>query len=207
MFSIDRPFGHVIARTSCPFPELYQNETLASTMDQAFAMEAVKNRRRGHYFDIMLGPCDSVEELQQFAPHNLKCAKGLFDWIRAAVIEALPSFGLSGSNVVIDRSAMNRMYKDCEGRCHRHMGYNVPGLEKTPDIVGIFYVEAGSSLFIVDRGEHGLLLNDISSDNKSELITKTGDLLLHRPDAWHAIAKHTMDSPRTCFAFHISVID
>ena len=204
MFNIDRPFGHPIIRAQCPFPELYLDKNLNSIMDNVFAMEPIKNRRRGHYFDIMLGNCDSVEELQQFAPSNLPEASELFKWIVETSTKALSLFDLPETPLEIDRSAMNRMYKNCEGRCHWHMGYEVPGLSKTPSLVGVFYMQEGSDLVVVKEGQHGKLLSEVPLENQSSIKISTGELLLHRPNVWHAIQKHTSEIPRTCFAFHLS---
>ena len=199
MKNTNQIFGNSIHRSFCEHHDYYTSPALLSTIDQRFALPEIRDRRRGHRLDIMIGDCDSIEENQSLAPTTIPEAKNLIDWIVSKCAEVL------GDPVRIDRSAMNRMYFGCEGICHNHMGYDIAGLEKTPDLVGIFYIEAGSDLIIINNGKFGSRISDIETQNQHPISPKTGELILHGPDVWHAIARHESVIPRTCFAFHFSV--
>jgi hypothetical protein len=99
--------------------------------------------------------------------------------------------------VMIRRAWTNRMFKDCQGICHRH---EIPSL----DGVAIFYVDApenSAKLVFIKDGKDQTFYKDYSEDNRVYLLPEEGQLVIHSPDIVHCVTEHNSDLPRTCLIF------
>lgn len=193
-------FGHTIHTTHCDHPEYYTNGDLTHSINAIFDLPEIKNRPRGAEWDSHYGEGETSEVVPYLGPANVPGSHDLVQWIKAQCRQVL------GAEVHIDRSWMNRLNTGSQGRCHRHMGVDRPGMDITPDLVAIFYVNnplGGSKLVIVDNGVAGMLPSDIDETNKQYIEPKTGDLIMHGPEVWHAVSEHRAEEPRICFVFQV----
>lgn len=173
-------------------------------------MPEIKNRDRGHLYDSHYGEGQTSEIIPFLSPTNILGSSDLINWIKTECLSVLPIFyDFNSKDVVIERSWMNKMDYGSQGRCHRHLGLDYDGLTKTPDLIGIFYVNApidSSELIFIKDGSHGEFHNAFPEDQKYYIKPKSGELIIHKPDVWHAVGVHNNQDPRICFVFHLSFI-
>lgn len=211
---INDSFGNVLTISTCKNTEYYTNDDIQTAINAIFNLPEIKNRIKGQHWDAQYGEGETSEIVPYLKVENLSGTKDLIEWIKTECLLALPNFyECKSNNIVIDRSWMNKLDYGTQGRCHRHLGIDygdtddTNGLGITPDLVGIFYVNApddSSDLIIIKDGEHRKLHDEFPEEQKYYLRPKTGELVLHQPDIWHAIGKHNNKDPRICFVFHIS---
>jgi hypothetical protein len=193
-------FGHTIHITHCEHTEYYTNSDLQYSVERIFDLPEIKNRARGADWDSHYGEGETSEIIPSLGPANIPGADLLTNWVIEQCGQVL------GKSVVVDRSWMNRLNTGSQGRCHRHVGVDRPGMQQTPDLVAIFYVNnppGGSSLVIVDHGIAGQLPSDMTESNKYYICPNTGDLVMHGPDVWHAVSEHLAVEPRICFVYQV----
>lgn len=194
-------FGFPVRISRCD-PSLYRRAELERVVDQVLSMDAVVRRDRGGDYELHHGRSESSETIATLAPDRLPPAADLMDWIRS---ECQDMLGVE--RVVIDRSSINRMHYGSEMGFHQHLGIDVPGLEKTPDLVVVFYLVApplSADFVLAGESEFKRL---VRSHRREELIfitPKEGQLVMHNPALWHAVSTHRSVTPRICFAFHVS---
>lgn len=217
-------FGHHLVLGHCDQLDYYVNDDINSAVERIFSLPEVDNRERDAKWDSHYGDGATSEFNPYLGPEHISGAKELMNWIKEQCFEALKEYGIDGTGIEITRSWMNKMNYKSQGRCHQHMGldqesyqpikmnsgdapttYNY-GLDETPDLVAIFYVtnqSEGASLVVVKEGVFGTLPSDMEESNKHCILPKSGDLIIHRPEVWHAVSEHLSHIPRICFAFHL----
>lgn len=196
-------FGHTIHITHCDHPDYYTNSDLVHGVERIFSLPEIQNRPRGADWDSHYGQGETSEILPMLGPANIPGATQLTAWVLEQCSQVL------GAPARVDRSWMNRLNTGSQGRCHRHLGVDKPGMQQTPDLVAIFYVNnpaGGSNLVIVNDGIAGQLPSDMPESNKYYIRPSTGDLVMHRPDVWHAVSEHLADKPRICFVYQVLTI-
>jgi hypothetical protein len=193
-------FGHTIHVAHCEHTNYYANTEILHGVDRIFNLPEIKNRPRGTNWDSHYGQGETSEIVPMLGPANLPGTSQLTAWILEQCKQAL------GADVGIDRSWMNRLQTGSQGRCHRHMGVDREGMQQTPDLVAIFYVNnppGGSRLIVVKEGVAGQLPSDMLEANKHYIQPQTGDLIMHGPEVWHAVSEHLADEPRICFVYQL----
>lgn len=101
----------------------------------------------------------------------------------------------------VARGWANKMYKGCKGRSHAHIS--------SCDAVVIYYLNApedSANLYFTDVKIWGLLEENIPEKNKKRIITRTGTIVIHRPDLFHAISEHLSDEPRIVIILEIEFV-
>jgi len=96
------------------------------------------------------------------------------------------------------RGWSNRMYKGCKGRAHKH--------SSGCDSVAIYYLDApenSADLYFLDLKQWGLLEEHVPSKFKKRIETRTGTLVIHDPDIYHAVSEHLSDIPRLVIILEI----
>jgi hypothetical protein len=160
----------------------------------------VRYRERGTEWDSHEGYGETTEPFPDLGPMSLPLASN----INRLVIEQAST--ILNKKCYVTRSWINRMESGSQGRCHNHMGKDIPGLEQTPDLVAIFYIsnqENGSKLILVEDGVTGELPSDMDESRKTYITPSTGSLILHTADVWHAVSEHRASAPRICFVYHV----
>lgn len=193
-------FGHTIHVAHCEHTDYYDNAEIAYGVNTIFNLPEIKNRPRGADWDSHYGEGETSEIVPMLGPANLSGAEKLTSWILEQCSQVL------GKPSYVDRSWMNRLQTGSQGRCHRHMGVDKPGMEHTPDLVAIFYVNnppGGSRLVVVKDGIAGQLPSDMPESNKHYIQPQTGDLVMHSPEVWHAVSEHQASESRICFVYQI----
>jgi hypothetical protein len=208
MVTVDA-FGHCMVLSHCDHREYYINHDIASAVDKIFALPEVQNRERGADWDSHYGKGETSEVNPYLGPAHIPGASNLIQWIKSSCVCALSAYNITANDVKITRSWMNRMNQGSQGRCHVHTGKDILGLTESPDLVAIFYVnnpENGSKLVIVKDGVAGTLPSDIPESNKIYITPNSGDLVIHRPEVYHAVSEHCNSDPRICFVFQLTAI-
>ena len=202
-------FGKKVFTSQCPQPEFYSNKNIQNSINEIFLLPEIKNRKRGHKWDIHLGNVDCSENAQYITLESISGIEELLVWIKSECALAVKNIlNINDVEINIDRYSINKMYLGSEGLCHKHSGIYVDGLEKSPILIGIFYINnppSGSNLCFVNNGEFKAQLSDFEQEEIFEIESKTGLLLIHDPELWHVISKHNSSDPRICLAFHISI--
>ena len=193
-------FGHTLYTTHCDHSDYYTNKDLAYSVDKIFSLPEIQNRTRGAKWDSHYGEGETSEILPSLGPANVPGGEQITAWVMEQCSQVL------GKPVQVNRSWMNRLNTGSQGRCHRHVAMGQSGLDITPDLVAIFYVNnppGGSKLVIVDQGVAGELPSNIPETNKQYIEPKTGDLIMHGADVWHAVSEHCAEEPRICFVYQL----
>lgn len=175
-------------------------EELMEAVNARLQLPQVRHRERGTEWDSHEGYGETTEPFPDLGPMSLSHANE----INRLVMDQASS--ILNSKCYVTRSWINRMDMGSQGRCHNHMGKNVPGLEQTPDLVAIFYLnnpENGSKLILVEDGVAGELPSEMSESRKTYITPLTGSLIMHTADIWHAVSEHRSTVPRICFVYHL----
>lgn len=192
-------FNHPLYLDSNPNIEKYSTPEILKQIDDIFNLPVIKDRTRGSR-DSHDGVGETTEDQLYLGPANLLVLKDLTEWIieRGSVV--------LGSKVEISKSWMNRMYQGSQGRTHNHIGYGSDAAHKTPDLIAIFYLNnplGGSNLVIVENGIAGELPSEMNHKETYQILSSTGDLILHDPYVWHAVSEHRATDPRICLVYHL----
>lgn len=184
-------FGHDIFRIPCTNSELYRNTELTNSINHVFELPEVKKfngsqgSQDGNGLSFVNHPYLSLEHLPGAGP--------LMSWIASQMI-----INTKYSGVTFVRSWANRIFKDCKGMLHNHLGYG------HVDITGILYVdvpEHGAELIFVRDGETGKSHLDYAPEDRYYLQPKPGELILHDSAVFHTVGQHVVDMTRTVFVF------
>jgi hypothetical protein len=178
------------------------SDALMKAINLRLQLPQVRNRERGKEWDSHEGYGETTEPFPDLGPMSLIYAADINKFVIDQASAAL------NRPCLVTRSWINRMELGSQGRCHNHVGKNTPGLEKTPDLVAIFYLNNsydGSKLIIVSDGVSGELPSEMSENRKTYITPSTGSLIMHDADVWHAVSEHRSTVPRICFVYHLEV--
>jgi hypothetical protein len=202
-------FGRKVFTAQCPESLFYSNKAIQTSINEILSLPEVKNRKRGHKWDIHLGKVDCSEVAQYITLESISGIEDLLSWIKSECTSTVNNIlNVDSAEISIDRYSINRMYFGSEGLCHNHSGIYVNVIDKPAIIVGIFYISnppGGSNLVFINNGEFKKQLSEFQEEDKLEIVSTPGMLVLHDPELWHVISTHNSVDPRTCLAFQISV--
>jgi hypothetical protein len=211
---VEHAFDYTIVRSQCHNPDLYRNEDLTKAVDRVLHLPIFKNKVKGLKQNSQLGSGLTSVGHEYLAVAHLPGASGLTKWIEQQMVLAKPLLGIDkpGTSVKYKRSWANRLMRGSQGKCHRHVKVDEWIAELTdysyvnfcPDIVGIFYVDlppGSSKLALINNGEEYTELALYPEEDRHYVIPVEGELVLHRPEVWHAVTMHESDLPRNCFVF------
>jgi len=189
-------FGQKIFLSKCPDESFYKNKTLQESIENVYSMPEVQDK------------VDTSQKGQALtsvgASSNIATLPGielLMQWIYSQILEVAKELNVPVSQLVITRGWTNRMFKDCEGRCHTHPS-DVNG-------VVIFYYqvpENSANLVLIEDGVNGTEYHDYPAEKKHYIVPTAGQLVIHHPSMPHAVSCHSSDDPRTCFIFEFKLL-
>jgi len=213
MLIYENKFKQKVTISHCKHEEYYNTSDLRYSINKIFELPEIKNRVRGEKWDSQYGEGETSEIIPFIGPANIPGTNNLIEWIKSESSKAYKLFyGEDIDEIVIERSWMNKMEYGSQGRCHNHLAvdnhkndrYN---LGKTPDLVAIFYVnnpKDGAELILIKDAVHGKFSFDFPDTDRDHIKINSGDLIIHKPDLWHAVGVHNSKDSRICFVFHIS---
>jgi hypothetical protein len=194
---IQTVFGHKLFSSKCEDPSIYQSDELKNTIESIYKLPEIAG---------VVDPSQKGQALTsvQTRSHLARVPgiQPLMKWITGQILEAAKELNLSGKQLAYPRGWTNRMFKDCEGRCHTH--------PLQADGVVIFYYEVpenSAELVLIDGGTNGSEYHDYPAERKHHIVPSTGQLLIHHPSIPHAVSRHNSDEPRTCFIFEFKFIN
>ena len=190
-------FGQKIFLSKCSNKNFYTDKTLQDSIEQVYRLPEVQDKVDTSQNGRAL---TSVGARLNIA--SLPGMEQLMQWIYSQILEAATDLNLSGSQLLITRGWTNRMFKDCEGRCHTHPS-QVNG-------VVIFYYqvpENSAELVLIDGGTDGSEYHDYPTEKKYHIVPSAGQLVIHHPSMPHAVSRHNSDEPRTCFIFEFELVN
>jgi len=204
-------FNGKIFVTKCNDETLYKNKQLRKTTERIFSLPEVLNRTRGGEWDSRYGQGETTENNPLLGPANIPDAQPLMQWItNQSLLAYKEMFGEDVTRVNVKKSWMNQMFDKSQGLCHNHVGFQY---DKTKDYNGhtdlnaIFYVnnpENGSDLIFIRNGQTGLKHSSFLEEDKFYVKPRSGDLVIHTPELWHAVGEHNSKETRLCFVFHLT---
>lgn len=211
---IEDIFGQPVVRVKCTDTSLWKNDTLNNSIEMMYKSPVVINRVRNQVGDSHFG-AGMTTVGQPYPLITLPGVKGLKEWVRQTLLAYKPVFGYEdkGDDVYFKRSWTNRLLKGGYGLCHRHTkidnymamsGYTSEDFK--PDLVSIFYAdvpENSSNLVFIKDGKDNTRIEDYPKEQQHWLQPIEGELVIHRPEVWHAVSVHMSDIPRNVFVFDI----
>ena len=141
------------------------------------------------------------------AEHNLlhyNETHTLAQWVISQIMEIDEYKSKNSSTFDFTRHWANRIYKDCSGLCHTHVG------NPNPDAVAIFYLDVpldGSNLVIINNGQEDSNYLDYDEKDRHHINVESGTLIIHKPDVPHAVSIHNSTDPRTCLIFEFKIAE
>lgn len=211
---VEHAFDYTVARIQCADEELYRNEDLTKAVDRVLHLPIFKNKIKGLRENSLQGFGLSSVGHEYLALAHLPGAGGLLKWVEQQMVAAKPILGIdkAGTSVKFKRSWANRLMKGSHGRCHNHIKideyiamlteYQYENYQ--PDIVGIFYVDVppdAAKLALINNGKEYSDLALYPEEDRYYITPVNGELVMHRPEVWHAVTLHNSDLPRNCFVF------
>jgi hypothetical protein len=190
-------FGHKIFLSKCPDESIYKNKTLEDSIEMVYRIPDIKDKVDRSQIGEAL---TSVGIDLHIA--KLPGMERLMEWLGSQLQLVADAKGITKPRYIMPRAWTNRMFKDCEGRCHTH--------PREADGVAIFYYQApknSANLVLIDGGTSGSEYHDYPGNKKHFIVPSEGQLIIHPPEVPHAVSRHNSDDPRTCFIFEFVFID
>lgn len=215
---VETIFDYKIVRIQCDDEYLYRNEDLTKSVNYVLKLPSVTTRKRNLNGDSHRGFGYTTVGQPYLDLIYLPGASKLTQWITAQLLSVQEIFEFSGSTGVnYKRSWANRLLKDGHGLCHNHVKLDAYMSEMTdytnenfkPDAVAIFYVdvpENSSDLVFIRNGKDNTYIEDYPEIDRYYLKPKQGELVIHRPENYHAVSVHNSDLPRNVFVFDIDYV-
>lgn len=187
-------FGYPVIAFRCEDSQLYDRKDLKDKINNILDSDIVKqNYLPSTHFrgkcetTVLLVDMIKVEDFAEAIP--------LVAWIKDRILECRTELNSNKTDVVFRQTFINRYHKGFEGASHDH--HSMSG-------VAIFYLEAdelGSDLVFLKNPGHGRFPKEVLEMDKFHFKVRTGDLVVHHPDHWHAISEHLSDNARVCLIF------
>lgn len=194
---IQTVFGHKLFLSKCPDEILYKNDTIKESIEKVYAIPEVQDK-----VDVSQKGRALTSVGLKLHIAKLPGMENLMQWIGSQIQEVAKELNLTGSQIAMPRGWTNRMFRDCEGRCHTH--------PLQADGVVIFYYqvpENSAELVLIDSGTDGSEYHDYPPEKKHHIVPTEGQLIIHHPSIPHAVSRHNSDDPRTCFIFEFKLIN
>ena len=179
----------------CKVPEfLYNKKELKEDIESLFNSKIILEQ--GYKTIEQVGNGYSTVSLGSEYVTNLKEVKPIINYISTSILNFFyHEENLEISKIIYPRMWINKIYKNCSGKCHRH--------DTRIDGVAIFYYKSpqfSSDLILLKNFIDGEVLEK-HKNISHHIKVETGDLIIHPPDIPHAVSKHLADEPRICFVF------
>ena len=211
---IENVFGYPVIRIQCPDESLYRNIDLEKSINKVFNRTEVKFRIRDRIGDSHVGGgLTTVGETYLKIVH-LPGASELTKWVTEQFLNFKDVLGVKkpANDIVYKRAWANRILRGGQGKCHRHVEFDMFLAEFKDltsenfraDAVGIFYIdvpENSSNLVFIKDGLPDTVHTEFKEENKWYLNPREGELIIHSPVSWHAVTEHHSDLPRNCIVF------
>jgi hypothetical protein len=190
-------FGHKIFLSMCFDESVYKNKTLEDSIEMVYKIPDIQNKVDSSQIGRALTTVDIDLHIA-----NLPGMERLIDWIGKELKLVANELGVTKTRYIMPRSWTNRMFKDCEGRCHTH--------PMQADGVAIFYYQVpkdSANLVLIDGGVNGAEHHEYPENKKHFIVPSEGQLIIHSPKVPHAVSRHNSNDPRTCFIFEFVFLD
>ncbi len=177
---------------------LYNDDFLKKDIENTFNSKFVLNN--GIFSSEIIGKGYSTCGLGSVFVTGLTNIDPLLNHISQIILKEFYN-NTKNSKILYTRMWMNKIYKNCSGKCHTHEGDN--------DGTAIFYfnVPDNGSKLIILKNKIDSDVTEKHKDISHYVDVKTGDLILHRKNVPHAVSEHMSDDPRICFIFDFKLID
>jgi len=212
---IEDVFDYKIVRILCDDTSLYKNTELDKSVNFVLQMPSTTNRSRGSKGDSHVGPGVTSVGQPYVGIVYLPGSANLTQWLKTQLLSVQEIFGYQNkTDVLFKRSWANRLLRGAQGLCHNHVkldDYMKSLTDYTeenfkPDLVAILYVdvpENSSNLVFVRNGKSDTYLEEYMEQDRFIVKPKMGELVIHKPENYHAVSVHNSDLPRTVFVFDI----
>jgi len=190
-------FGEKIFLSQCVDESIYKNKTLSNSVEMMYKNPGINksvDEQKGNALTTIGTDVNFIE---------LPGMKNLIDWVLSQIELVPKELGMSKTHCFIRRVWSNRMFKDCEGRCHIHSIIGING-------IAIFYYqvpEDSAQLVLINGGMPGTEYHSYPEKKKHYIKPVEGQLIIHPPNIPHAVSRHNSDDPRTCFVFEFCFKD
>jgi hypothetical protein len=212
-------FGNPVIRITCPDENLYKNSDLTKSINRVLNLPEVKFRQKAPRGDSHVGGGMTSVGQTYLQVIHLPGAQDLTQWITDQLLLVKDHLNIDkhATTVSYKRAWANRMFKGSQGKCHRHVELDSYMAEYTDlssenfraDIVAIFYLdvpENSSNLVFIRDGQPDTLHSIYNEEDKWYLKPVAGELVLHKPDVWHAVTEHGNDLPRNVLVFDVDYV-
>jgi hypothetical protein len=190
-----RIFNYDILKHKVPI-HLYNDSLLKEDINNTFSKKRVLEN--GDKIEEILGKGYSTCGLGKHYVTNLRNIDPLLNYISQIILKEFYA-NIRGKKILYHRIWMNKIYKNCSGKCHTHEGYN--------DGTAIFYFNVpknGSKLIILKENIQSVVTEE-HKDISNYIEVKSGDLIIHPKNLPHAVSKHMSNDPRVCFIFDFGI--
>jgi hypothetical protein len=187
-------FDSPIVLHHCDKLDLYSNRELKNSINYIFGLKEINSNVDSSQQGCAYTTCHLCE---QFPLPRIKGLENLSEWVAQQLLESAEVFGVpTAKRIGFGRTWINIMLNQSEGLCHQH--------PLTLDGVAIFYANmpAGSGeLVFIKNGSEGSLIKDYDNEHCFYQLVNAGDLVIHKPNMPHAVAKAHNQEPRICFIY------
>jgi len=185
-------FDYEIIRHKVPI-DLYNDAALMEDVNKVFAKEEVV--AKGNRSPEKVGEGYSTAGMGERYVTNLKNISPLLNYVSKLILNSYYEEKNYNRKILFTRMWMNKIYKNCSGKCHVHYSGN--------DLSGtaILYFKApknGSKLIILKEDIGDEKVTEIHKNISHYIEVEDGDLIIHNQNVPHAFSKHLSDNPRTC---------
>jgi len=185
-------FDYKIIRHKVPI-HLYNDTALMEDVHKIFAREEVTTR--GNRSPEKIGEGYSTAGMGERYVTNLKNISSLLNYVSKFILSNYYEEKNSDKKILYTRMWVNKIYKNCSGKCHVHRSGN--------DFSGtaILYFKVpknGSKLIILKEDIGNEEVTEIHKNISHYIEVEDGDLIIHTQDVPHSFSKHLSDDPRIC---------
>jgi hypothetical protein len=192
-------FDYPVIAFRCEDSQLYDRQDLKDKINDILDSDIVKQNclptthfRGACETTVLLVDTIKVETFDEAIP--------LVNWVKERILECRTALDSSKKDVLLCQTFINRYHKGFEGASHDHHGM---------DGVAIFYLEAdekGSDLVFLKESGPWRFPKEVADTDKLHFKVRSGDLIVHHPNHWHAISEHRSDHARVCIIFDFQYI-
>lgn len=191
-------FNYDIVKHKVPI-HLYNDSLLKEDIINIFSKKEILEH--GGNSKEVIGKAHSTCGFGNHYVTNLKNINPLVNYISKIILKKFYD-NIKNGKIIYYRIWMNKIYKNCSGKCHTHDEY-----EGNHDGTAIFYFnvpENGSKLIILKDNIQSSVTKE-HKDISHYIEVKSGDLIIHSKNLPHAFSKHMNDDPRICFVFDFGI--
>lgn len=185
----------------CSDESIYNSPALRKRVLQIFSLDEIKNNTSES--NIGGESYTTVSKYQFSIPMNPH-ARILYSWITKQINSCVDFFPSKKGKLSIVHSWMNMMNKGTQVEVHNHKS-----VDKSLSGVAIFYYQVphpSARFLIIKDGENHKTYKDYDTSAITPIDVKTGDLLIHHSDTFHAVEEYQGEDPRISFIFNFKFI-